>query len=572
MRVLLAGSTMALLSLPAFAPAGVSAQSLPAQPVPERLPGAVEPGRSTLPAPLQQTRPPEAKLQFSIPTQRKAPGRTGPELKFTLSRIVVDGASVVGPDYYDPLIQPLLGRPVTLSEVTALADAIQARYLALGYVLSRAFVPAQELADGTLRIQVIEGFISRVAVDGVSPDMRDRIQARLAPALAGRPARVEPVERGLLLADDLPGIALSGLLRPGEQFGAAELLVETRQTDFAGVAGLGNRNSRYAGPWTAYVDLAGNDLAGLGEQLGLTLSGTPTNDEQRALNARYLQPLTPDGDALTTTASYAKGAPGASLKPFAVSTRSSSVGQRYAYPLLRARQRNLSVEAGWSVNRAKVDILNSPYTLDRWRSVDARLTYADATLPLGGVYLSAGIVQGLDILDASDGRIRAGRTADPTSRPGAKPGFTKLTAEIEQTARLADGLLLVLEAAGQYSRDTLVAGEEFSAGGSRFGRGYNAGDLAGPKGLGLSAELRYAPLIDGPVLRSTTFYAFTDWARVWGSVALDARLASAGGGVRLGLPAGISLTAEVAEPLDSLPLPGLADPGTRYFLELSIQF
>ncbi len=537
-----------------------------AQPVPDRLPGAAEPGRQATQPPAAP-KAPEAKLQFSIPTQRKGGEKPGAEIRFTLKRVLVEGASVVGPDFYDPLAAKLLGRPVTLAEVTALADAIQARYLELGHALTRAYVPAQELADGTIRIRVIEGFVSRVLVEGASPGLRDRIEARLQPALETKPALVPELERGLLLADDLPGVSLSGLLRPGDQFGAAELLVSVDEDRYGGTIGTSNRNSRFAGPWTAYADLFANGMAGMGEQVGVTLSGTPKGDEQRAAALRYLQPLTAGGLSLLTTGSYAKGAPGAALKPFAVRTRSWSVGQRAAYPLLRSRLRNAAVELGWTVNRSKVDLLGSPFTLDRWRTVDARVTWSDAAFRKGTLYATVGVVQGLDLLDASDTR-----KGDLTSRDNIRPEFTKFTAELERGIALAPGLTTLVNVAGQYSARTLVSGEEFTLGGARYGRGYNNGDLSGPRGLAVTWETRYAVDTGTALVPSMTLYGFADWARVWGSIALNDELASVGGGVRAELPRGVNLGLEIAQPLEKLALPGLRDPGTRYFLDLSIAF
>lgn len=550
---------VALTSLPALA------QGLPPG---GRLPGAAEPGRAPLPPPLEESRqPPTAKLQFSIPTQRRTEtAKPGGELRFTLQKIVVEGAMIVGPDFYDPLITPLLARPVTLSEVAALADAIQARYVELGYVLSRAYVPAQEIADATMRIRVIEGHVDRLVVEGATKGEQERLAAITAPALASRPAHIGTLERSLLLASDLPGLDVSGLLRPGAGFGAAELVVTALPDPWGGSVGLGNRGSDFAGPWSAYADLYVNNLLDQQEQLGLTLSGTPTDDEQRAANLRWLQPLFANGLLLSTTGSYAKGKPGASLALFAVRTESWAVGQSLSYPLVRSRALNVAVEGGWKAQRSDVELLSTPFTRDDWRTADLRLSASHANLGGVAVQGAIGLVQGLDIFAASP---RAGRA---TSRTDIDTAFTKFTADLAASARLAEGLGLTVSAAGQYTNDRLVSGEEFVLGGTRFGRGYDSGDLAGPRGVGASAELRYTRPINNPYLQSASLYGFTDWGRVWGSVALDADLTTIGAGLRLGLLRGISVNAELAAPQGGLDLPGLENPGSRFFFELSVPF
>ncbi|MBJ7415166.1 MAG: ShlB/FhaC/HecB family hemolysin secretion/activation protein, partial [Niveispirillum sp.] len=170
-----------------------------AQTAPSRLPGAVEPGRPTVPAPLEELRKaPKAQLQFSIPAQRKGPPAAGAnDLRFTLTRVAVEGASVFDPQTaFAEDIRATIAKPVTLADISALADRIQARYLALGFGLTRVFVPAQEIKDQTISIRVIEGHLERVRVEGGGPAERARVEARLADAVAARPARVDLIERG----------------------------------------------------------------------------------------------------------------------------------------------------------------------------------------------------------------------------------------------------------------------------------------------------------------------------------------------------------------------------------------
>lgn len=540
-----------------------------AQEAPVRLPGAAEPGRSTVPAPLEEMRrAPKAQLQFSIPAQRKGtPAAGAADLRFTLTRIAVEGASVFHPenDFADD-IKALIARPVTLADVSALADRIQARYLAMGLGLTRVFVPAQEIKDQTITIRVIEGHLEKVRVEGGGPRERARVEARLEKALAARPARVDLIERGLLLVDDLPGVTVTGLIRPGDSFGAAELLVGYTETPYALVAGGGNRGSEFAGPWSAFVDLAANSPFGFGEQVGVTLSATPQISEQRSANGRWLQPLSGSGLTLTTNASYSRGRPGASLKPFAVATESYGAGQRLSLPLIRSRSRNLTVEAGWNVQRATVQLLALPFSRDDWRSVDARVTYSQGRFLGGDLIAQAGVTQGLDIAGAT------GREATTASRLKVDPWYRKFTGEVAYGMHLPAEIGATLTVGGQYSSDTLVAGEEFALGGSRFGRGYNGGDLAGPSGVGAGLELRRGFNPGIAHLDGVTLYGFVDTGRVWDSAAVSTHLVSTGGGVRLGLFGKASLSAELARTLRSLPLPGAEGQRTRLFVDLTVQF
>lgn len=555
-------------AFPAITLLVLAAGSAVAQQTPVQLPGSVEPGRPTLPAPLaEENRVPKAQLQFSIPAQRKgAPAGAAADLRFTLSRVLIDGAQTIPVQQeFAQALAGLLARPVTLADVSSVAEAIQARYLAAGYGLTRVFVPAQEIKDGTITIKVIEGHLEKVRVEGGTADDRARVEARLAPALAARPAQVPLIERGLLLVDDLPGVGVTGLIRPGDAFGAAELLVGVERTPWGLVAGIGNRGSDFAGPWSGFVDLATNDVLGLGEQLGATLSATPEIREQRSANLRWLQPLSGDGLTLTSNGNYSRGRPGAALKPFAVATESYGFGQRLSWPLIRSRARNLSLEGGWNAQRATVRILNAPFSRDDWRSVDIRAIFTAQHLLGGDVLAMGGVTRGLGILGATE------KGSPKASRPKVEPDFTKFSGELGYATLIGAGVSASLTIAGQYSPDTLPAGEEFALGGSRFGRGYNGGDLSGPSGIGGGLELRrrFDPgiaYVDG-----ITPYAFIDSGRVWDSVAADTHLVSAGGGLRIGLAGKASLMLEGARTLRRLPIPGATRERTRLFVDLTVQ-
>lgn len=554
----------ALLSISVLAATGATAQTAPSV----QLPGSVEPGRPTVPAPLEeQRRAPKAQLQFSIPTQRKgAAPAAGADLRFPLKRIAVEGASVFDPaTLFADKIAELTSRPVTLAEVAALADAIQARYLALGLGLTRAFVPAQEIKDGSITIRVIEGHLARVRVEGGGAGDRERVEGRLADALAARPAQVGLIERGLLLVDDLPGVTVTGLIRPGDEFGAAELLVGLDRAPYAMVAGVGNRGSDFAGPWSGFVDLAANGFLGWGEQIGVTLSATPEVDEQRSANLRWQQPLAASGLSLTSTGNYSRGRPGAALKPFAVATESVGVGQRLSWPVIRSRARNLTLEAGWNLQHATVEILNAPFSRDDWRTLDVRATYSGQHIAGGDLFATAGVTRGLGTLGAT------GKGSLEGSRPGTDADFTKLSGEIGYGLRLPAGLGATLTLAGQYSPDVLPAGEEFALGGTRFGRGYNGGDLSGPKAIGGGLELRRGFDPGLPFVDAMVPYAFLDSGRVWDSIAADTHLLSAGGGLRMGIASKASLTMEVARTLRALPIPGADRRRTRLFVDLTVQ-
>src|SRR4051812_508544 len=170
--------------------------------IPGGLPSSVEPGRDR----PQPTPPAEPKFDFRIETPgRSSVPRAIDEIRFRLNGVEIKGVVTLPAERFQAFYQPLIGKDVTLTEVLDVASAIENECRRAGYVLVRAFVPPQRVADGVFTITVVEGFIANVSVDGGKAGTRDRIQAFLEPARASRPLALSAVERGLLLANDLPG-------------------------------------------------------------------------------------------------------------------------------------------------------------------------------------------------------------------------------------------------------------------------------------------------------------------------------------------------------------------------------
>jgi hemolysin activation/secretion protein len=121
----------------------------------------------------------------------------------------------------------------------------------------------------------------------------------------------------------------------------------------------------------------------------------------------------------------------------------------------------------------------------------------------------------------------------------------------------------------------LLLSEQFSLGGSRFGRGYDPAELTGDDALAGTVELRYGHGVEWDILRSFQLYLFYDLGAVWNhgadSLLRRASLASAGGGVRLTLEQDFFVSLEIAKPLTLPLLPDFNKP-VRVFARVSKTF
>jgi hemolysin activation/secretion protein len=544
---------------------GRAAIAAPAPAVP--LPGAVQPGHEReLPTP-----PPPPEFDFSIEQPHRSPvPRAVDEIRFVLKDIRIEGAVSLPAARFRPLYQGLIGKQISLRDVFNVADSIEQEYRAAGYPLIRAYVPPQHVKDGNFEIRIIEGFVAGVSVDGADPATRARVRTYMEPLLHVRPLREATIERALLLANDIPGVAATGVLRPSPNTpGAADLAVTLTQPLVSGGLAANNRGSRYTGIWTTTGTAAYNGIFGA-DEIDATLSLSPHALEQLDGTLRYRTAIGDDGLLGSIILSGQKGVPGGSLGPLDIHTKSWAIGPRLTYPIERTRNESLSLDGGLTFQDASVDISGlSQLSHDTWRVADIALTYTRRD-SLGGLFTSTiDAAQGLPILGASPDH-------SPDLSLLGRSDFTKFTGAAHYTNWFAPPFSVALAAEGQYACEPLIEGEQVLFGGTNIGRGYDPGAITGDSGLGSSAELRYDRPLPQYFILNLQPYVFFDAAKVWnrseigrpvlGDMAID----STGGGLRFWFPYNVYLDLEGATTLRAVPGSDHGERTTKFLMDIAV--
>jgi hemolysin activation/secretion protein len=171
----------------------------------------------------------------------------------------------------------------------------------------------------------------------------------------------------------------------------------------------------------------------------------------------------------------------------------------------------------------------------------------------------------------------AGLGDGPHTRPGIRPGFTKIRGEARLLYRPVESLSLIFKAMGQYGSGSLYASEEVAFGGLRYGRGFGTAEMTGDSGFGLSFQPEYVIPYDWGTAGlarnwSVTPYLLADYAkacnaRIDGQA--DGELVSAGGGLQIGIADLMTVTLELDKPLNRAPL-YRKDNGLRFYAGIAM--
>ena len=142
-------------------------------------------------------------------------------LKVMLERVAFSGHSVFDEDVLQNIAKPYLNRVIDVGDLEELRYQITQHYVKNGYVNSGAIIPPQTLKDNSLDIQIVEGRLSTINIDGNGWLHPDYIRKRL---MDDKPFNTQAFQdRYLQLLNDPLIERLNGELKPLPRLGQSAL-------------------------------------------------------------------------------------------------------------------------------------------------------------------------------------------------------------------------------------------------------------------------------------------------------------------------------------------------------------
>lgn len=470
------------------------------------------------------------------------------EETFLVKKITLSGNKVLSTETLTPIVAPYEGKEMTLSSLQKVGALITEAYQKKGYLIAKAYVPEQEITDGLVRIDILEGTIGEVKVQGSHKYYStDFIKKHFDPIIKEKALNQNALERALLVLNEYPKLNVQATLQQGETPGTTDILVTAKNSMPINLTlDYNNFGSKYTSRdrFGATFDI-GNFLK---EGAILSIRGLSGDDPGDMIFGRgsYSIPLNTLGTRLAVY--YARGDfdVGEEFAVLDMKGKIESYGFSLTHPFIKKRLQSLTGEFGFDVKDTKQYLLSDLSSYDKIRSVRAGATY-EQTGAVGRTYLSLFVTRGL-------GHVLGGMENDAafTSRPGADNSFTRLNIDVIRLQRFNPCLFLILKGSGQISPDSLVAGEQISIGGADSVRGFVPGEYSGDYGYSLTAELRVAPLVNKEIFQLAFFM---DNGGIWVKEPVVGQsskhnITGGGGGIRLNLPYDFNIRADVGFPID----------------------
>ena len=493
------------------------------------------------------------------------------KVNFLLQRMVIKGSTIYGKRKFSRLFRKYLHRRINLEEIYIIAQQITNMYRNEGYILSKAVVPPQKIEDGAVQINVIEGFVDRVVVQGQVRGPRRLLSEYRKGILRSRPLKARDLERYLLLVDDLPGVSVKSVLTPSkDKPGATNMTLILSNKAYEGSLGLDNRGTKFNGPIQINAGLSGNALFKNYERIGLQGVVTSDTDELQFFSGFYEQPISSEGTKLFFSASFSDSKPGSALKDFEVAGESKTFALKITHPFIRSRAENLTGSLSYTHRNSSTDILGTLDSEDRLRIVNLGLSYDFVDEYRGVNQVSFNLSKGFDIFDST----KTG--SENLTRNEGHSDFTKFSGQALRLQQLAPSWMLLGAFSWQYSFAKLLSSEEFGVGGSQFGRAYDSSEITGDQGAAFKLELQKAFQPKKKYLRDVQAYTYFDYGVVWNRIPISTGstvqdLNSLGAGIRFNVTDTISGYLEWDKPLNQ-EVSAEGNKDGRFFFSLSARF
>jgi hemolysin activation/secretion protein len=408
-----------------------------------------------------------------------------------------------------------LGKSLTLADLYKVTQDLTRFYQAKGYTLSSVNLPVQRIDNGRVWLEVLEGKVGKVRVEGYHYYKGEALQERLNALAGGTVVTRDTLVREVLLLNDMPGIEARIVVVPGTDPQTSDLVVKVTEDGFDQGISVDNYGRDQIGETRFNYQLSINGM-GRGDQLtlGLTHSAADLLNYGRL---GYSLPLGDHGARLGMSvygSFYTVEDPNFPLLDVEGSSRAARID--YSFPLERSRRSNRVLSVGLSTTTTQTSTLSITTS-------HVNTSLLDVTL-FGNGFYDGGSSYDFQVGFSGNGEYNdGGEDGNQLAKLTASYAFNQPIGGSSWTSRTR------LRAV--YSFGEVADIEKMSLGGPFSVRGYDQSELRGDKGIEMTQEyLRQMPILG----KSGALVFFADAGVVSSHVGGQAPLVgSVGGAVRV---------------------------------------
>lgn len=465
-----------------------------------------------------------------------------PAAKFDLLELRVKGNTVIDKKQIERTVYRFLGPDKTIDVVETARAALERLYQSLGYQTVAVDIPEQDVKNGVVYLQVVEGTVAKLRVKDSRYFDQGVIKARVPELAEGNVPNLPKMQAQLAqLASDSQDRSVAPILRAGETPGTLEVDLKVKdELPLHGKVEVNARNTASTSRLRTIVSMHYDNLWQKFHSASFMYQTAPENSEEvEVLVGSYVMPIFDDQKRLALYAvSSSSTSQIASAGALSIIGAGDIYGARLVMPMNGSKSYSHTATLGVDYKDFKEDL-----ALLGADSLKTPISY----LPFMAQY--SGNMRDENSLLSFDTGINFGirglgndekEFAD--KRFLARPNYIYLSGGLNYRRDLPWGMSMASRAAGQISDSPLISNEQFSMGGMQSVRGYLETHVLADDGVTASLEV-YSPHLAPDAwdkVDNLKALVFADAGKGWLMDALpgsphEFALASVGAGLRVGL-------------------------------------
>lgn len=426
-------------------------------------------------------------LNLDIPTQQLD---LCDEETIYVKCIQFKGNTLLSSHCLEKIAFPLTEKDISLGDINHLCLEIQNAYLEKGYFLTIAFAPDQDITEGSLLIEILEGTLGEIFVEG-NAQYSDAFIAGFFTDLIDLPINYSTFTRAILLLNENPDLSVTLVFKKGSRLGTSDIILKV-EDEFPLHAYLDHNNygTSSVSLWRSGLRVEYGNFLTYGDQISITEAIGVHYNELNFTDVIYRVPLNKKGTKLELSYIYSSFHVSRIPELLVLELRGKSEisSIKLSQAIVRTKDLLLDGFVGFDFKQLKNFAIGQTLSFDKLRVVRFGF-FADTPDRFFGrnifeAYANIGIANCLGGLHTDDPRC---------SRLHGGGHFTYINFDYTHIQPLPKNFSLFLNAFFQFTSDLLPVGEQLFIGGVDTVRGYPSAFALGDYGCCTNLELRFPP-------------------------------------------------------------------------------
>ena len=471
---------------------------------------------------------------------------------FEIKRYELSGNTILSTERILAIIAPYTGAQRSLADVQRAQAAVEEAYLSLGYGSVQVSLPEQNVTSGVIRFRVLQPKVGKVVIGDNKHFDTANVRASLPTIQEGQIPNSRDIARNLQITGEHPIKKTTVLMRSSANPEIVDVNIKVDdERPWRVVATVDNTGNSDTGYLRSGIGFQHTNLFNRDHTVSMQYITSPTNPSRvNIFGLGYHAPLYSLNSSFDVFAGHSNVNSGVVQGLFNVAGSGTIFGAKWNYylPKFGGIDQKLSLGIDYRAFKNEVTVAGVGLVPDitiRPVSLGYHGTYRDSSSEFNfNLIVSANVPGGND----------GGALDFARSRANATEHYVIYRAGLTYQTGFGQDWQARAAVTGQYTRDALVAGEQFGLGGPDSLRGFLVREINNDRGISSQFEL-YTPELAAKIglpggfrMRMVGFY---DYGEMWRNHALAGEVTSksasdVGLGLRLNYGKNMSLRLDVA--------------------------